>query len=322
MAETVSIIIPVYHAEDTLVRCVESLMCGVYQDLEILLVEDCSPDNSWEVCQKLQMQYSCVKAYRNDHNSGPSATRNRGLKEITGTFLMFVDSDDWVEPDYVSSFVDAWKKYHPDLIACGYWNHDEVQNASTDYFGWGSEAEITVTELNAALLAMYEGRLLQQIWNKFFLADVVRVHNLSFDTSIRMGEDFRFLLSYLERVPGNKLVRINWPLYHYIRCSGNSLMSQFGREEIHEPLKNLERLYVLIGMSEAERERKLLEDRRTQTELWAYLIMHNMGMRRQEKKKMILLLDTQNGRKLYHRNWIVYMKERILVALKRMGLKR
>lgn len=320
MENTVSIIIPVYRAEDTISRCVESLVQGTYHNIEIILIEDSSPDQSWSVCLKLQDKYSCVKAYRNAQNSGVSATRNRGLQEMTGKYLMFVDSDDWVEPDFVASFIEAYQKYQPDLIVSGYMNHDEVQNAATDYFGWKDREETAVKKLKEELLPLYHGRLLQQIWNKFFLTKIVRDNHLVFDTGIQMGEDFRFLLSYLEHVPGNKLVQINKPLYHYIRCSGNSLMSQFGTEKIEEPLKNLERLYTLLGMTTGEKERRLMQDRKAQIELWAYLIMHNMGMRLKEKKQMILSLDAQNGRDLYQKNRTLYYKERVLVFVKRLGL--
>lgn len=320
MGNKVSIIIPVYCAESTIEKCVKSLAHGTYSNIEIILVEDCSSDNSWKVCLKLQEQYSCVKAYQNPKNSGPSAARNLGLEVMTGEYLMFVDSDDWVEADYVSSFIEAYQKYQPTLIACGYINHDEVQNAATDYFGWGNAETVAVKSLKNELLPMYHSRLLQQIWNKLFLADIIRENHLSFDTEIHMGEDFRFLLSYLEHISGDKLVQINKPLYHYIRCSRNSLMSQFGREKFDEPLKNLERLYTYLGMSVEEKEGQLEKDRKEQCELWAYLIMHNMGMKNKEKKKMIVALDMQNGQKLYRKNKILYDKERIMVFLKRIGI--
>lgn len=320
MENKVSIIIPVYCAENTIVRCVESLIQGTYSDIEIILIEDCSSDNSWKVCLKLRDQYPCIKVYQNSKNSGPSATRNRGLQEMTGKYLMFVDSDDWVEPDYVSSFVEAYQKYRPGMIVSGYINHDEVQNAATNYFGWENTDQITVKSLKSELLPLYHGRLLQQIWNKLFLTEVVRENHLLFDTKIQMGEDFRFLLSYLEHVSGNKLVQINRPLYHYIRCSGKSLMSQFGREKMDETLNTLERLYTLVGMSEEKKRKQLMEDREAQISLWAYLIMHNMGMRSKEKKQMILALDAQQGQKLYRKNRILYYKERVMVLFKRTGL--
>lgn len=322
MGNVVSIIVPVYCAADTIVRCVESLVHGTYPDIEIILVEDCSPDQSWAICLELQQKYPCVKAYRNECNCGVSATRNYGLQKMTGKYLMFVDSDDWVESDYVASFVEAYQAYQPDLIVSGYMNHDEVQNATADYFGWTNSDVLSAKNLQAELLSLYHKRLLQQIWNKFFLADVVREHHLTFDTSIQMGEDFRFLLCYLECTSGDKLVEINKPLYHYIRCSANSLMSQFGRQKLDETLRNLEQMYTLLGMSESEKAQRLEKDRETQISLWAYLIMHNIGMRQKEKRKMILNLSPQIGRQLYRKNWILYYKERLLVLAKRLGVRK
>lgn len=322
MENVVSIIVPVYCAADTIVRCVESMVHGTYPNIEIILVEDCSPDQSWAICLELQQKYPCVKAYRNECNCGVSATRNYGLQKMTGEYLMFVDSDDWVESDYVASFVEAYQAYRPDLVVSGYMNHDEVQNATADYFGWKNSGVLSLKSLKAELLSLYHERLLQQIWNKFFVADVVREHHLMFDTSIHMGEDFRFLLCYLECTSGDKLVEINKPLYHYIRCSANSLMSQFGRQKLDEPLKNLEQMYTLLGMSESEKAQRLEKDRETQISLWAYLIMHNMGMRQKEKRKMILNLSPQIGRQLYRKNWILYYKERLLVLAKRLGVRK
>lgn len=319
MKPKVSVVIPVYRAEDTIVRCVESLVHGTYSDLEVLLIDDCSPDQSWAVCLELQKKYPCVKAFHNEKNSGVSAARNKGLREMTGKYLMFVDSDDWVEPDFVSTFVETYEKYLPDLIVSGYMNHDEVQNAAIDYFGWNDAEGIAMKSLKAELLSLYNGRLLQQIWNKFFLADIIHKNELCFDTSIHMGEDFRFLLSYLECVSGDKLVRVNKPLYHYIRCSSNSLMSQFGREKLDEPLYNLERLYQLLGMDAEEIKQRLEQDHIEQIELWAYLIMHNMGMRLKEKKQMIMSLDAKKGTELYRKNRMTYHKERVLVLAKRLG---
>lgn len=322
MKEKVSVIIPVYRAEDTIARCVESLVEGTYSNLEVLLIDDCSPDHSWTTCLALQKKYPCVKVFHNEENSGVSATRNKGLQEMTGKYLMFVDSDDWVEPNFISTFVEMYEKYSPDLIVSGYMNHDEVQNAAIDYFGWNDTEEISVKSLKSELLFLYKGRLLQQIWNKFFLVDIVRKNELCFDTSIHMGEDFRFLLSYLECVSGDKLVQINKSLYHYIRCSGNSLMSQFGKEKIDEPLHNLERLYRLIGMNTDEIKQRLEQDHIEQIELWGYLIMHNMGMCLKEKKKIIMSLDAEKGKDLYRKNRMIYHKERLLVLAKRLGIHR
>ena len=95
----ISVIIPVYKAAGTLRRCVESIIFGEEQDLEVILIEDCSPDSSWDVCRQLAQEYSHVRCLQNDQNRGVSYTRNRGMDAATGQYILFVDSDDWVSGD-------------------------------------------------------------------------------------------------------------------------------------------------------------------------------------------------------------------------------
>lgn len=320
MSETVSVIIPVYHAARTLERCVDSLAQGVYRDLEIILVEDGSPDNSWEVCLRMQEKYPCVRAYRNEKNCGVSVTRNHGLSKVSSDFLMFVDSDDWVEPDFVSSFMEIWRQYRPALIVCGYMNHDEAVNAKTDFIGWGEQETLTFKSLREEMLPMYHGRLLSSLCNKLLYVPIIREHSLTFDISIQMGEDLRFLISYLKYVPGDTVAQINRGLYHYDRCGETSLMSRFGRESIEEPLRDLDSLYRLLGMNEEEREQRLAADRKDQVNLRAYIIFHNVDMSWKEKKQLILDMDPINGKKLYKDNQILFFKEQVLALLRRTGL--
>ena len=322
MNETVSIIVPVYGAEATLRRCVESLVNGTCKDLEILLIEDCSRDGSWELCQQLARQYPCVRAFRNSRNSGPSVTRNRGLQEMTGKYLMFVDSDDWVEPDFVETFVTLYGQHQPDLLVCGFRIHDEFLGRELDYCMGKDLPEVSADALKPSLPELYHQELLQPIWNKFFLADIVRKNGLAFDPAISIGEDFRFLLSYMEKLPGDKLIRINRPLYHYIRCNKDSLMSHVYTESFDEALKNMDRLYRFMGLEDTERQQRLEEDRQKRLTGRVYLIMHSGGLTMKEKKQRILEADPVNGKQLYRQARIMLLKERAAILLRKIGLKR
>lgn len=317
MSEKVSVIIPVYRAEKTLIRCVKSLVEGDYKNIEIILIEDGSTDNSWQICLQLQDKYKCVKAYRNDTNLGVSITRNNGLSKITGDYLMFVDSDDWVEPDYVSSFMAACKQYNPSLIVCGYVNHDEAVNAKTDYIGWDEQGTISLKSLKAEMLNMYHKRLLSALWNKLFFVSVIKENKLMFDSSIQMGEDFRFIISYIKYISEGSVVQINRGLYHYNRCGETSLMSRFGHESIEETLKDLQALYGLLDIGEEERKNLLANDKERQLEIRAYIILHNIDMSWKEKKRLILNMDSQKGKMLYKQNKILYFKEKVLVMLRK-----
>ena len=96
MKDVISVIVPVYNAEKTLRRCVESIVYGSYRNVEVILIEDHSTDESWALCQTLSQEFDNVRALRNDRNRGVSHTRNRGLEVATGDYIMFCDSDDWV----------------------------------------------------------------------------------------------------------------------------------------------------------------------------------------------------------------------------------
>ena len=312
---TFSVIVPVYRAADTVERCVDSLVASGGDDLQVILVEDCSPDDSWQVCQRLAEKYPTVTCCRNDRNRGVSYTRNRGLDLAQGQYLLFTDSDDWVDPAYVTTFqkaIDAGNTFS----ICGYVNHDEKNTGRTDLFIWNKQEEFTRCELKPQLQSLYDGRLLQQLWNKVFITSLVREHQVRFDECISIGEDTRFILDYLQRSGLEQVCLIDRPLYHYMRDRDGSLMFRVGYESVEEPLKNLRKLYEIQGIPDLEQ--RLAADREKTVGSYAYLIMHNAGMPMTEKRRLILALDKAQGRRYYRQNLILYFKERILMRLKKI----
>lgn len=310
---TFSIIIPVYNAAHTIRRCVESIEYNTFKDLEIILIDDGSKDNSLQICRQLAAEHENIRILANDCNKGVSNARNRGLKESHGRYTMFVDSDDWVEEKYYSTFSQCIEQYGEAFYICGFVNHDEKYNKRTDEYLWRTEKahnEIDVFEgFKSSIELIYEHTLLQQLWNKAFLTKVIIENELSFDETISIGEDFRFVLEYLECANLNKVVMINNALYHYMRDQESSLMYQVGYESINEPIKNLKKLYELEGLPDYEIEKKIIIDQQHQIEQYAYLIMHNAGMKMREKKRLIMALNQGQGKRLYYHNKTVYMKE-------------
>lgn len=310
---TFSVIVPVYRAAHTIERCVDSLAVSGGEDIQIVLVEDCSPDNSWEVCQTLAEKYPQVTCCRNERNCGVSHTRNRGLELAEGQYLLFTDSDDWVDKDYVPTFRKAIREGHTFAI-CGYVNHDEKHAHRSDTFGWEDFEDTKTVSLKAEIEKLYHGRLLQQLWNKVFVTALVREHQVRFDESISIGEDTRFILDYIQRSGIREMHLMNRPLYHYMRDQDGSLMFRVGYESVEEPLKNLSKLYEIMEVSNVEE--RLEEDRRRTVNNYAYLIMHNAGMPRKEKKRLILALDPVQGKQLYRVNRKLYFKEQLVRRLR------
>ena len=305
-----SVIVPVYNAAHTVERCVDSLVSSGGDDIQVILIEDSSKDNSLEVCRQLASKYENVLCFHNDTGKGVSSARNLGLKHASGDYLLFTDSDDWVAPDYIPSFRDAVAAGSGFAI-CGYINHDEKQNKRTDTIGWNDFHGMKRVSLRQELEPLFEATLLQQLWNKMFLNSVVQENDIHFDESISIGEDTRFVLDYIQKSGIREVTLINQPLYHYMRDQAGSLMFRVGYESVEEPLKNRRKLYEIMGIAGDELEKRMAQDRRKQVESYAYLIMHNAGMGMPEKHRLILALDAQQGSKLYRKNLALYIKETI-----------
>ena len=290
----ISIIIPVYNAATTIEKCVDSIIENNYKDIEVILVEDCSKDNSWDVCKKLSEKYNNVKILRNEKNQGVSYTRNQGLKLASGEYTMFVDSDDWVDNSYFSEFMNVMQSKEQSMVVCGYINHDEKVNGSTDRYEWDDFEGVKSYPTKDIIESLHRRALLQQLWNKMFITKLIKDHNLRFDESISIGEDTRFVLDYIRKCQIQTIYLLNKPLYHYIRGKEGSLMYRVGYESVEEPLKNLRRLYEILDYDKNQIDTIIGEERRRQIELYAYLIFHNSGMKQKEKKKEhleVLFLD-------------------------------
>lgn len=315
MEEKVSVIIPVYNAEKYIEKCVTSLVNGTYKNIEVILINDASCDNSFFLCNQLKQQYSCIRLLNNEQNRGVSHTRNRGLQEATGELIMFTDSDDWVEANYIQDMV---KQYHINenaLIICGYINHDEVKNGCTDIFAWKDFEGVQKVRIENALYQLYEQRLLQQLWNKIFQREIIEEHNIRFDETISIGEDFRFLLQYIKAADIKEIVKYNYPLYHYSRDNQGSLMTKYGQEKIEEPLYNFRLLYELMNYSKSEVEELVRKQKDEIIFLYGYAIMHNGTLTEKEKIHLMKENIGDEWKNSYKKNKKLLLKEKLSCLL-------
>lgn len=116
----VSVIIPVYSVEPYIERCIESVLRQTYRDLEVIIVDDCTPDRSIELAKNLINKVNCkdldYKFIKHDINRGLSVARNTGIKAATGDYLFFMDSDDWISDDCISLMVQPLKDRLYDFV--------------------------------------------------------------------------------------------------------------------------------------------------------------------------------------------------------------
>lgn len=310
MDQLVSVIVPVYNAEQTIEKCVESLALGRVRDLEIILVDDGSTDGSWQCCQALAQRFSQVRCLRNDGNRGVSCARNKGLELASGEYIFFVDSDDWVSEHYVEMLLKAARE-HPDaLVVCGLHFLNMVDDYRRTYLWEPAGAEYKVT--TSDFFELHRKFLLPQLWNKVFRRDVIRRHDLRFDESQSIGEDFQFVLDYLEAAGIQKCIVLNKPLYYYTRNSQNSLMSQFGHRQREAEFARYAKLRELTGASEAYE--KAVEGAK------GSYVYHCVRYSKEPKSVQLAMIDeiTQDGQAQNHyRNLqTVRRKEAIVLGLR------
>ena len=304
-----SVIIPVYNAEKTLEKCAESVLYGKERNVQVILIDDCSDDGSWSICECLAAKHKNVIALQNAKNRGVSAARNRGLQEAAGEFVLFADSDDWVSGKFAAELIEAAEKAPNEMVVCGFHFEDRVHGYGRDYLWEGEDSKIYHVPENQ-YFDLVDRVLIQSVWNKIFRTDVIRKHNLSFDANQNMGEDFQFVLDYM-KVSGTKgCLVINCPLYYYIRYTSTSLMGQLGLTGYEESVNRLTQLAELSGQLNTKAYQEQIE---IQQKNFQYQIVHAPNLTRKEKTEKIEAVMRDGKASAYYRTQSrIIAKENIL----------
>ncbi len=197
MSNLISVVVPVYNMGELLEVCMKSLLSQDGVDLEVILVDDGSKDNSWECCQRLAQQDARVKAYHTE-NQGPGPARNYGLERASGRYVFFADADDKLEEHALSIMLREIRKNNSDLLVFGYLainSKGEVRRRKTypDFFRSGEEIRQDYSEY-----ARFRSPLAIQgaPWNKFYDMDIIREHGITFPP-LRRSEDESFIARYM-----------------------------------------------------------------------------------------------------------------------------
>lgn len=194
MNPLVSIIVPVYNAQKGLSRCLESICSQTYQELEIIVLNDGSMDDSLAICEQFRAKDPRIVVVDKE-NEGVSRTRNAGLALAQGDYIQFADSDDALDPDYTQNLVQAALEHNADLVIAPYWMVIPSNSSKTGYFfetlqeSLGIEPEAPTTEVHKyGFLPQgvysredYARRLMQQpasfyygvLWNKLYRREII-----------------------------------------------------------------------------------------------------------------------------------------------------
>lgn len=218
----ISIIIPVYNTAKYLPSCLNSVVNQTYQNLEIILINDGSTDNSLQIIQKYTKKDSRIKVI-NQKNQGQSAARNAGLKKATGDYISFIDSDDKIKPDFIKKLLAAYNK-NTSLSVCGIHYKRLKSKSAEDVYINHLRPRHPKESRKAYILYLLaiDGRMYSSV-NKLYRASIAK--SLKFDTKLNFAEDTKFVLDYLQKSPG-EISFVLEPLYIYNFGTETSTINQ------------------------------------------------------------------------------------------------
>ena len=220
MTEKITVIVPVYNVENYLEKCLDSLINQTYKNLEIIVINDGSTDNSGIICQEYAQKDNRI-VYIEKENGGQSEARNMGLDRMTGSYVTFVDSDDWIELDYVEILYKKITEYQADIAVGNYYSFNETEGMY--YFHiFGDSYHEKVYDNVSIFENLYESQEMKSfalisVWGKLYKADLVK--HLRFDIG-KLGED-----GYLNQkiyLLAEKTIYLNKGLYAYRQREGSS----------------------------------------------------------------------------------------------------
>lgn len=213
MDTLISVIVPVYNAEDHLERTIASILNQTYPHLELILIDDGSTDRSFQICQQYKKTDHRIRVTQQP-NSGVSVARNAGIEASVGELLVFVDSDDYIEETMMEVLMSSFRNPN-ELIVYGYYIHNlEKGNEVLLNPGNRENKELTVAELASAFWHYYESGVTNSPCNKLYVSSIIKKNKLYFPAGVKMGEDVAFNLTYFNQISHIKV--IDKYLYHYL----------------------------------------------------------------------------------------------------------
>lgn len=216
MSVKISVIIPIYKVEKYLEKCITSLINQSFTDFELILVDDGSPDNCGKICDDFKEKDSRIKVIHLE-NGGVCRARNEGMKLATGDFYVFVDSDDWVEKDYLKDFVENMEDDFTMIIQnC---NRDNDEKSETKFFGYQNKSFVLKEDFGKLFYENPHYVPGGYPWNKLYSAKIIKENNLQFDPAIKLADDEKWNFEYLVHV--KKLKFVENANYHYIYNPGS-----------------------------------------------------------------------------------------------------
>lgn len=310
----ISVIVPIYNSEKYLERCITSICNQTYPNLEIILVNDGSKDHSLTICKTFAKKDKRI-VIKDITNGGVSNARNTGLLIAKGEFIQFLDSDDFIDKNYIKSLYDIIKVNDIGMALCAIKSFDIYSKLIDE---WTIEDSIlNFDNIDQILfLDLINSFLLFGPVNKLYKKDIITKNSIKFDKSLSYGEDLLFNLEYFKHI--SKISITNKIAYNYVHDNPNSLSKKLYEDKIqiacriHFALLDFfKRLSLVDEKSLAVLYNRLFDDYYNQV----FAIANNPKFSNKTKKYKILeLLKDQELKKCYYylqkgkyAKWIVYL---------------
>lgn len=215
-----SIIIPVYNSAPYLNKCIDSIFNQSYSDFELILIDDGSTDNSYDICKEYAKHHENIIVVHQE-NSGPSIARNHGIQISKGDYILFVDSDDWVSKDYFS-VLDKAIKTNPDMVFFGGIHLSDNKRIKKLYPERNLAGKSNITKF---FTDNYYEADSHSCANKVFSSSLIKENNISFPLNTVVEEDLIFILKAIEY--STKAISISEAIYFYNRRSSGSVTTKY-----------------------------------------------------------------------------------------------
>lgn len=220
----ISVIVPIYKVEKYLDRCIDSIINQTYKHLEIILVDDGSPDHCPQMCDEWAKKDNRIKVIHKI-NGGVSSARNAGLDVATGEYIQFVDSDDYLELNACETLVDKMITNDADIVVSGFTpigNHVKCIKA----------VDFATRNFMQGVQNLYICGVLNAIWNKLYKKNLI--NHIRFQEKMKYGEDLLFNLQYMQNC--QLIVYTSEPLYNYVNTPG-SVVHSFSKQCFNDHCK-------------------------------------------------------------------------------------
>lgn len=218
----ISVIIPVYNPGKYLYRCLDSIIGQTYQNLEIILVDDGSTDDSLQVCREYAEKDGRIKVF-SQKNAGVSAARNKGIEEASGDFFSFIDSDDYLEPDMYETLIEVFDREKPDIVCYEYFvTFSDHENAHS----FADKSRYGMKDRKTAMRQQVTG--VPFLWTKLFTGKLVE--GLRFTVGLARGEDGEYCRYAIHRA--EKVFYLDKPFVHYVQSEDSAVRGAFRRSQL------------------------------------------------------------------------------------------